>query len=51
MTEDIRQIKTKVYPVLKKYRVSKSAVFGSIVRGEARKDSDIDSSPLFLYSA
>ena len=42
MTSDIGQIKTKVYPVFKKFRVSKSAVFGSIARGEAKKNSDID---------
>ena len=29
-------------PILKKYGVTRAGIFGSVVRGEARKDSDID---------
>ncbi len=29
-------------PILKKYRVSKAGVFGSVVRGENTNNSDID---------
>lgn len=39
---DIDIIKQKVIPVLKKYGVSRASLFGSIVRGEAHKKSDID---------
>jgi hypothetical protein len=31
-----------IIPILKKYGVRKAALFGSVVRGEQRKDSDID---------
>lgn len=39
---NIEEIKKKILPILKKYGIKKSGVFGSIVRGEAREDSDID---------
>ena len=35
-------IPKKTFPVLKKYGVTKAAVFGSFARGEARDNSDID---------
>lgn len=38
----INEIKRKVLPVLKKYDLKKAGVFGSIVRGELREDSDVD---------
>jgi predicted nucleotidyltransferase len=38
----IEGIKARITPLLKKYGVKKAALFGSIVRGEARPDSDID---------
>jgi hypothetical protein len=38
----INTIKKKILPLLKKYGVVKASLFGSFVRGEARKDSDID---------
>jgi len=38
----ISQIKEKTVPILKKAGVTRSAVFGSYVRGEEKKDSDID---------
>ncbi len=42
MTEVINRIKEKSVPILKEAGVSKSAIFGSFVRGEQKKDSDID---------
>lgn len=36
------QIKKKAVPILKKAGVTRSALFGSFVRGEATKKSDID---------
>ena len=38
----IAQIKRKIMPILKRYGVIKAALFGSVVRGDERKDSDID---------
>ena len=38
----IAQIKRKIMPILKRYGVLKAALFGSVVRGDERKDSDID---------
>lgn len=40
--ESIEKIKNAVLPVLKKYGVKRASLFGSIVRGEMREDSDID---------
>lgn len=39
---DIREIAEKIYPTLERYDVKKAAIFGSFVRGENRKGSDID---------
>jgi predicted nucleotidyltransferase len=38
----IIEIKKKIYPILKKYRVSRASFFGSIVQATATKNSDID---------
>lgn len=38
----IEKIKKEILPILKKYGVTRAGIFGSIVRGEAKKDSDID---------
>lgn len=38
----INQIKKKAIPILKEAGVTRSALFGSYVRGEEHKDSDID---------
>ena len=32
----------RIRPILRKYRVRRCAVFGSVARGEQRKDSDLD---------
>lgn len=42
MQAKIDQIKSKVIPILKQAGVTRSAIFGSYVRGEEREDSDID---------
>lgn len=42
MKMTINEVKNKVLPILKEAGATRSALFGSIVRGEARKDSDID---------
>ena len=41
MTE-IEEIKEKITPILQKYGVTYAGVFGSVARGEAREDSDVD---------
>ena len=42
MKVNIDQIKQKVVPILKEAGVKRSSLFGSVVRGEAGKNSDID---------
>ena len=42
MNASIQSIKKQMIPVLESYGVKKAGIFGSFVRGEARKDSDID---------
>lgn len=37
-----QNIKNRVLPVLKRHDVVKAAIFGSFIRGEAKKGSDID---------
>lgn len=38
----IEKIKPKIIKVLKKYHIKKAGIFGSYVRGDQRKNSDID---------
>ncbi|OGC82557.1 MAG: hypothetical protein A2W07_01940 [candidate division Zixibacteria bacterium RBG_16_43_9] len=38
----IEKYKKKILPVLKRYGVSRASLFGSMVTGEATKESDID---------
>jgi len=40
--EEIREITDKITPILKRYGVSKAALFGSSVKGEMTEASDID---------
>ncbi len=40
--ESIDSIKEKIIPVLKKHNVLRAYIFGSAVRGELKKNSDID---------
>jgi uncharacterized protein len=42
MENDINKIKQKILPILQEYGVKKIALFGSCVRDEMDKDSDID---------
>ncbi len=42
MKTSISKVKKKITPVLKRYNVKRAAIFGSFVRKEAKKDSDID---------
>ncbi len=39
---DLKSIKTKALPVLSEAGVIRSSLFGSVVRGDSREDSDID---------
>jgi len=39
---NLAEIKQKAVPILKASGVTRSSVFGSYARGEAREDSDID---------
>ncbi len=42
MEEEINKIKSKIRKILKKHHITRAGIFGSYVRGEQRKDSDID---------
>jgi len=42
MKKNIEEIKRKILPILRDYGVKKVALFGSYVRGEMEKESDID---------
>lgn len=42
MKKDIRKIRQKIIPILKHYGIKRAALFGSYVRGDTRKSSDID---------
>ena len=42
MSDGIKQIIKKIYPILKRHDISRAAIFGSLARGEQRKGSDID---------
>ncbi|MFA5770196.1 MAG: nucleotidyltransferase family protein [Patescibacteria group bacterium] len=39
---DIQKAKKQIVPIIKKHNISKAALFGSIVTGKMRNDSDID---------
>jgi len=38
----IEEIKQKIIPILQKYGVKKAGLFGSFIRGEMKRNSDID---------
>ena len=42
MKKELKNIKLKVTPILKKHGVSKAGIFGSYARGEQNSKSDID---------
>jgi predicted nucleotidyltransferase len=38
----IEEVKRKILPVLQRHPVKRAALFGSIVRGEMKEESDVD---------
>lgn len=38
----IIEIKKKIVPILKKYKVKRAGIFGSYARGEQKRNSDVD---------
>jgi len=38
----LEEIRRRIIPILRKYGVRRASIFGSAVRGEMKKDSDID---------
>jgi predicted nucleotidyltransferase len=42
MKRHVQQIRKKILPTLRRYDVTRAAVFGSFARGETTKRSDID---------
>jgi len=40
--EKIDEIKRKILSILKRYNVKRAGIFGSVVRGEENKESDIN---------
>ena len=42
MNTYIEQIKQSILPILRRYGVSKAALFGSTVRNQMQSDSDVD---------
>jgi len=42
MNKEIKIIKDKIGPILKKNKVTKAGIFGSYARGEQNKKSDVD---------
>ncbi len=41
-TKDVEKIKKDIVKILKKYKIKKAGIFGSYIKGDARKGSDID---------
>jgi len=39
---NIEEIKSEILPILKKYSIKRAGIFGSVVKGEAKGDSDVD---------
>lgn len=42
MNPQIKEIKQKILPILKRHGTKKAGLFGSCVRGEMKKGSDVD---------
>lgn len=42
MKGDIKNIKRKVVPILKRHMVNRAALFGSCIKGTMKKGSDVD---------
>ena len=41
-TMQINEVTEKITPILREYGIKKASVFGSVSRGDARSDSDVD---------
>ena len=39
---NVEEVKEKTIPILKRYDVAKAGIFGSLVKGEPDRESDID---------
>ncbi len=42
LPNNIDEIKQKILPILRHHQVKRAGLFGSLVRGEMKEDSDID---------
>ncbi len=42
LPSNIDEIKQKILPILRRHAVKRAGLFGSLVRGEIKEDSDID---------
>ncbi|MBI4797865.1 MAG: nucleotidyltransferase family protein [Desulfarculus sp.] len=42
LSPDLRDLAQRLLPVLRRYGVVRAGIFGSVARGEARPDSDLD---------
>jgi uncharacterized protein len=42
MATDVSDLRDRVLPTLRRFGVVRAGVFGSVVRGDARPDSDVD---------
>ena len=42
MNQNIKEIKRKIIPLLKKNNIVRAGIFGSYARGDMKKNSDID---------
>jgi len=40
--EPIQEIKKKITPILQRYGIEKAAIFGSLAKGKAKINSDVD---------
>ncbi len=40
--DELKKLKSKIVNILKKYKIKKAGIFGSFVRGEQKRNSDID---------
>ena len=41
-TQNIKNVKNKILPILKRRGITKAGIFGSFARGDTKKTSDID---------
>ena len=42
MKMSVQDLKKRILPVLEKYGIKRAGLFGSVVKGEEREDSDVD---------